>query len=114
VRDVVICGINEGFVAALVWPNLSACSQLVAGVEADVFTSDAVMAKISAGLAAHNAQNPASSQAIKRFLLLATPPSIGDGEITEKGYVNQGLVQRLRADAVAALFSGDHASVKVV
>jgi|TARA_B110000914_G_scaffold20750_1_gene15589 feruloyl-CoA synthase len=114
VRDVVICGINEGFVAALVWPNLSACSQLVAGVEADVFTSDAVMAKISAGLAVHNAQNPASSQAIKRFLLLATPPSIGDGEITEKGYVNQGLVQRLRADAVAALFSGDHASVKVV
>jgi len=114
VRDVVICGINENFIAALIWPNLSACTQLVAGVEADVFTSDAVMAKIRAGLAAHNAQNPASSQSIKRFSLLTTPPSIGDGEITEKGYVNQGLVQRLRADDVALLFGTDHSSVMVV
>ena len=114
VRDVVICGINENFIAALIWPNLSACTQLVAGVEADVFTSDAVMAKIRAGLAAHNAQNPASSQSIKRFSLLTTPPSIGDGEITEKGYVNQGLVQRLRADDVALLFGNDHSSVMVV
>jgi len=111
VRDVVICGINEGFIAALIWPNLSACTQLVAGVEADLFTSDAVMAKIRAGLAAHNAQNPASSQSIKRFSLLTTPPSIGDGEITEKGYVNQGLVQRLRADNVALLFGENHPSV---
>ncbi|MBT5052410.1 MAG: AMP-binding protein [Gammaproteobacteria bacterium] len=111
VRDVVICGINEGFIAALIWPNLSACTQLVAGVEADVFTSDAVMAKIRAGLAAHNAQNPASSQSIKRFSLLTTPPSIGDGEITEKGYVNQGLVQRLRADDVALLFGENHPRV---
>ena len=114
VRDVVICGINESFIAALIWPNLSACSQLVAGVEADVFTSDAVMAKICAGLAAHNAQNPASSQSIKRFSLLTTPPSLGDGEITEKGYVNQGLVQRLRADDVALLFGENHPSVMVV
>jgi feruloyl-CoA synthase len=111
VRDVVICGINEGFIAALIWPNLSACTQLVAGVEADLFTSDTVMAKIRAGLAAHNAQNPASSQSIKRFSLLTTPPSIGDGEITEKGYVNQGLVQRLRADDVALLFGENHPSV---
>ena len=111
VRDVVICGINEGFIAALIWPNLAACTQLVAGVEADLFTSDAVMAKIRAGLAAHNAQNPASSQSIKRFSLLTTPPSIGDGEITEKGYVNQGLVQRLRADDVALLFGENHPRV---
>ena len=69
------------------------------------------MAKIRAGLAAHNAQNPASSQSIKRFSLLTTPPSIGDGEITEKGYVNQGLVQRLRADDVALLFGENHPSV---
>lgn len=114
VRDVVICGINEGFVAALIWPNLSACSQLVAGVEADVFTSDVVMAKICAGLAAHNAQNPASSQSIKRFSLLTAPPSLGDGEITEKGYVNQALVQRLRADDVALLFGEAHPRVMII
>jgi feruloyl-CoA synthase len=114
VRDVVICGINENFIAALIWPNLSACSQLVDGVEADVFTSDAVVAKIRAGLMTHNTQNPASSQSITRFSLLTTPPSIGDGEITEKGYVNQGLVQRLRADDVALLFGENHPSVMVV
>jgi len=114
VRDVVICGINESFIAALIWPNLSACSQLVEGVEADVFTSDAVVAKIRAGLMTHNTQNPASSQSITRFSLLTTPPSLGDGEITEKGYVNQGLVQRLRADDVALMFGKDHPSVMVV
>ena len=114
IRDVVICGINESFIAVLIWPNLAACSQLVDGVEADVFTSEAVKSKIRAGLMTHNTQNPASSQSITRFLLLTPPPAIGDGEITEKGYVNQGLVQRLRADDVALLFGEASPRVTVV
>ena len=28
VRDVVVCGLNESYVALLVWPNLSATSEL--------------------------------------------------------------------------------------
>ena len=36
-------------------------------------------------------------------LLLAEPPSIDAGEITDKGYINQRAVLTRRADAVACL-----------
>ena len=45
-----------------------------------------------AGLAAHNAATPAQLPRIARALLLAEPPSIDAGEITDKGYVNQRAV----------------------
>jgi feruloyl-CoA synthase len=35
--------------------------------------------------------------------LLAEPPSVDDGEITDKGYINQRAVLTRRADAVACL-----------
>jgi feruloyl-CoA synthase len=38
-------------------------------------------------------------------MIMTEPPSIDAGEITDKGYVNQRLVQSRRADLVKALFS---------
>jgi len=64
-------------------------------------------------LAAHNAGSVASSQRVARFVLLSDPPDIGAGEITDKGYVNQGAVQRNRANVVDALFA-DNAPPQVV
>ena len=58
-------------------------------------------------LAAHNAESGASSQRVSRFVLLSDPPDIGAGEITDKGYVNQGAVQRNRANVVDGLFADD-------
>jgi feruloyl-CoA synthase len=58
-------------------------------------------------LAAHNAESGASSQRVARFVLLSDPPDIGAGEITDKGYVNQGAVQRNRANVVDGLFADD-------
>jgi feruloyl-CoA synthase len=37
-------------------------------------------------------------------LLLAEPPSIDAGEITDKGYINQRAVLARRQDIVAALY----------
>jgi len=38
---------------------------------------------------------------------ISDPPDIGAGEITDKGYVNQGAVQRNRANVVDGLFADD-------
>ncbi len=111
VRDVVICGINEAFIAVLIWPNLARCAELTNGDEQAVAMSDDVRSLIAEGLRQHNLENQGSSQQVRRFMLLEEPPSIGEGEITEKGYVNQGLVQRRRSDAVQKLFSEDDISV---
>ena len=111
IRDVVICGINESFIGVLIWPNLARCAELTGGDEAAVATSDQVRSVIADGLLQHNQENKGSSQQVRRFLLLEEPPSIGLGEITEKGYVNQGLVQRRRSDAVRKLYGEAHASV---
>ena len=46
-----------------------------------------------------------SSRRIKRVMVMTEPPSIDSGEITDKGYVNQRLVQSRRANLVDALFS---------
>ena len=39
------------------------------------------------------------------MLLLATPPSIDDNEITDKGYLNQRAVMERRSDLVETLYS---------
>ncbi|CAN7658373.1 feruloyl-CoA synthase [Cupriavidus necator] len=46
-----------------------------------------------------------SSQRPARAVLLSTPPSIEQGEITDKGYINQRAVLTLRADDVERLYS---------
>jgi feruloyl-CoA synthase len=49
------------------------------------------------------AQNSGSAGHATRALLLADPPSIDGGEITDKGYINQRAVLDRRADALATL-----------
>jgi len=105
VRDVVVCGINEAFLSLLVWPNLSACIELVPSDQKAVCASPEVAEVIRRGLSEHNAEHTGSAQRISRFLMMEEPPNLGEGEITEKGYVNQSLVQRRRSDLVAALYA---------
>jgi len=64
-----------------------------------------VRARLRAGLASHNAANPMSSRRVGRALLLAEPPSIDAGEITDKGYVNQRAVLERRAALVVRLYA---------
>ena len=46
----------------------------------------------------------ASSRRITRALLLAEPPSIDAGEITDKGYINQSAVLARRVALVERLY----------
>jgi feruloyl-CoA synthase len=84
----VIAGENRDFIGVLLFPGPSAAP-------------DAIAERI----AAHNAKHPANSQLVVRARLLAEPPSIDAGEITDKGYLNQRAVLDRRAADVEALFA---------
>ena len=56
--------------------------------------------------AAHaSTRTPGSASRIERLLLLAQPPSLDAGEITDKGYLNQRRTLQCRAADVARLYA---------
>jgi feruloyl-CoA synthase len=65
----------------------------------------AVRDALAAALARYNAQAGGSSHRVARALLLAAPPSIDKGEITDKGYINQRAVLTNRASLVELLYA---------
>jgi len=112
-QDIVVTGHDRDSVGFLVFPNLAACRQLAGADEAvpvpDVLAHPAVRAKLRQGLQTlHEQSGGASSLYADRALLLLEPPSVDDGEITDKGYINQSAVLRLREDCVQALYGDIH------
>ena len=101
-RDVVICGLNQSFITILIWLNGE--SNDTADPSEPFNIDEETASFIRQALITHNAANPASSQRVERFAVMAAPASIGAGEITDKGYVNQGAVQALRQSLVELLF----------
>jgi feruloyl-CoA synthase len=109
VQDAVITGHDRDALGVLLFPNLPACRTLCGGAAAapaDVLVHPEIRRRLTAGLAAHNRDNPGSSMAIARALWLLAPPSIDANEITDKGYVNQRGVLAVRAELVARLHAG--------
>lgn len=106
VADAVITGADRGFVGALMWLNVAACQERFgAAPAADLARDPRVRAAIAQALRAHNAQHAGNSMRIRRVLLLAEPPSMDAGEVTDKGYVNQRQVLARRAADVEALYA---------
>ncbi|SLN57874.1 feruloyl-CoA synthase [Oceanibacterium hippocampi] len=108
-RDLVIAGHDREAIGILAWPNLAAAARL-AGLGADagpeaIVADDTFRRLVAERLAGHNRAHPESSLRIGRMILLADPPSIEHGEITDEQYVNQRAVLERRADKVAALFA---------
>ena len=109
VQDVVVTGHDREEVGLLVFPNPAGCRSLCGGgLEeaslAELIRRPEVRGRLREGLEAHNAMNPANSRRIARALLVADPPSIQTGEITDKGYVNQRAVLDRRAALVERLY----------
>jgi len=104
--DAVICGHDRDRVTALGWLNQAEARRVCGAADgADVALDDpALRAHLAARLAALN-DGAGSASRIARLLLLAEPPSIDAGEITDKGYINQRRVLERRADHVARLYA---------
>lgn len=107
-QDIVVTGHNRDTIGFLVFPNIPACRRL-AGLADDaevsvVLAHPAVRERVKQGLQAMQAQCQASSTHADRALLMAAPPSVDAGEITDKGYINQSASLRQRAALVEALY----------
>lgn len=110
-QDIVVTGHGGDEVRFLVFPNVAACRAHAGLPETaevnDVLAHGKVRTAIAQGLAKLKQQSANSSGHATRALLLAEPPSVDGGEITDKGYINQRAVLTRRADAVARLNDDD-------
>jgi feruloyl-CoA synthase len=92
-QDVVVCGHDRNEIGLLAWAAPAHVDDL------------ALRELLQTRLERRNAEQPGSSRQVARLLLLATPASLDAGEITDKGYVNQRSVLRLRAKDVQRLYA---------
>jgi feruloyl-CoA synthase len=109
-RDVVIAGLNRDDIAVLAFPDLEACGAFCPGVAdkkdpAALLADPHLRAEIRRLLVAIAAGATGSSMRVARILLMAQPPSLDKGEITDKGSINQRAVLAHRADLVDELYA---------
>ena len=115
IRDVVLTGLDRNHIGALIFADLEACRSL-AGLSPDagaasIVSHPAVRAAFQIRLDDLAARATGSASHLARAILLATPPSIDAGEITDKGSINQRAVMASRAALVEDLYaepSPDH------
>jgi feruloyl-CoA synthase len=110
--DAVICGHDREYVGALAWVSQADARKLLACDE-DVGLDDLrLRAHLGEALAALN-QGAGSAARVERLVLLAEPPSLDAGEITDKGYINQRACLERRAGVVEVLYAAELTEVVI-
>src|SRR6516165_7263630 len=118
VRDVVLAGSDRDEVAALIIPDIEACRKLAPELPPDA-TAAVVLAHAQVRKAFERCLDALSdpsrgtSARIGRAILLAEPPSLDVGELTDKGSINQRAVLAHRAALVEELYA-DPPSANVI
>lgn len=110
--DAVICGLNERYIGILGFINPNYCSRLV-GEELtleELSRHPKVIEAVRNGLANYNSTHPNATTRVSACVLQSDMPDPESGEITEKGYINQGKARDLRHDDVQKLFSGQNSA----
>jgi feruloyl-CoA synthase len=110
VRDVVLAGADRDEITALIIPDLDACRKLAPDLAPDapaaVLLADArVRNKFARLLEALSEPGRGTSARVRRAVLLAEPPSLDVGEVTDKGSINQRAVLVHRAALVEELYA---------
>lgn len=109
VTDLVIAAPDRDDIRLLVWAHPAQRQR--AGGSAEGELTPTAYATLSAQLAdrfrAHNQGNSGTTHRVAAFRILHTAASIGDGETTDKGYVNQRGVLKHRATLVDELYSAE-------
>ena len=103
-RDVVIAGLDRNEIGVLVFPVAETCRD--AGTRPaggrptqEIFSHPRVLATFRERLVEFAKHSTGSSNRVCRMMLLAEPPSLDVGEITDKGSINQRAVLSNRAGA---------------
>jgi feruloyl-CoA synthase len=95
VQDVVITGHDRSEIGALVFLTEAARA----------LPAEQLAQHLKQGLHSLKADGGGSSQTPTRLLMLPDGPNAGEGEITDKGYINQRMVLARRAAEVQALYA---------
>ncbi len=110
IQDVVLTGLNLKEVGAMVFPTpkVRELCDLPADTSLhDVLDHPAVLARFQDIVNELAKTATGSANRIARLCLLADPPTIDRGEITDKGSINQRAVLAHRADTVAKLHADE-------
>ncbi|RYF69664.1 MAG: feruloyl-CoA synthase, partial [Comamonadaceae bacterium] len=94
VQDIVLTGHDRDEVGMLVFPSGAGAAD-----------RPRLEAALRAAMQARRGAGAGSSQCPTRAMVMATPPDPDAGEMTDKGYINQGAVLARRAADVAALYA---------
>ena len=115
IQDVVLTGLNRDDVGALVFPRLDECRRLTPLSEAasagDVLAHPAVRRFFEQLAVRLWNEGTGSASRVARLWVMADAPSIDQGEVTDKGSLNQRAVLAHRAGLVDALYEGGHPDI---
>jgi feruloyl-CoA synthase len=109
-RDAVIAGHDGAYVAALAWIDPQA-ARGICGTDEDPPLDHPALERHLAECLERLNRGGGSATRIERLLLLAEPPNMDAGEITDKGYINQRAVLQRRAADVRRLLAEDATGV---
>ena len=88
----------------LAWPTMAGL-QAAAAEPGEGEPLEKLTRLVAERLAEFNRTSGGSSRRVGRFTIMAEPPSIDAGEITDKGYVNQRATLERRHALVQALYA---------
>lgn len=105
-RDVIVAGLNRDEIGILIFPDFDALARLTPGLSGEALLADPkIRAAFAERLAAAARAATGSSNRVARGLLLAAPPDIDRGELTDKGTISQMAVLASRRDLVEELYA---------
>ena len=105
IAETVVAGQDREDVRLLVWASPTARAEFESNGLSGGALEAALRARIADELGAYNAQNTGATRRIKAFAILKDPPSLGAGEVTDKGNVNQRAVLASQAELVTELYA---------
>ncbi|SFB62403.1 feruloyl-CoA synthase [Azotobacter beijerinckii] len=113
IQDVVVTGPNRPEIGLLIFPRLPECRALAglpeAASAAEVLAAPAVRGWLQGLLDELNRTATGNASRLAWACLLAEPPCIDRGEVTDKGSINQRAVLQFRAAQIDALYAGEDA-----
>ncbi|MGP6088978.1 feruloyl-CoA synthase [Antarctobacter jejuensis] len=108
-QDIVLCGADRNEVGVMIFPT----AEVIEMGEADgaVLIGDALRDALTGRMQLRT--DHGSAARVMRALVLAEPPSLGDGEITAKGNLNYRKILTRRADLLERLYSDDPSVIRI-
>ena len=104
--DIVVAGENREACALLCWLNPTEAARISNTSAGDLISDPLVIQFLKDRFRDYN-ETVGSSDRICAFSLLKDPPSMATGEITDKAYVNQRAVLKVRSEQVEHLYADD-------